>query len=304
MSGHIVNLKRRFVTVDVFTDQRFGGNPLAVILDADGLMTGQMQAIAAEFHYSETTFVLPPRASSHSAQVRIFTATKEVPFAGHPNIGTAIVLARAAEAAGAPVPERLLFEEAAGLVPVRLLRSGAAIAGAELTAPERLSVGASVTRADAAACLCVRPDDILVAQHAPQVLSVGLAFLVVELRSREVLARARPDAAAHERVLPAIGTDSVYAYVRDDNAGHLHARMFAPLDACPEDPATGSAAGATIAMLATLLPERDAERSWYIEQGVDMGRPSRILGRTEKRGGQLEAVYVAGNAVQVMSGLL
>ena len=290
--------------MDVFTDQRFGGNPLAVILDAVGLATAQMQAIAAEFHYSETTFVLPARASGHSAQVRIFTATKEVPFAGHPNVGTAIVLARAAEAAGAPVPERLLFEEAAGLVPVRVLRSGAAIAGAELTAPEPLSVGASVASVDAAACLCLRADDIEVARHAPQVLSVGLAFLVVELRTREALARARPDAAAHARVLPGIGTDAVYAYVRDSNAGHLHARMFSPLDACPEDPATGSAAGATIAMLATLLPERDAERSWHIEQGVDMGRPSRILGRTEMRGGLLAAVHVAGNAVQVMSGLL
>ena len=290
--------------MDVFAEQRFGGNPLAVILDAAGLSTTRMQAIAAEFHCSETTFMLPPRASGHSAQVRIFTATKEVPFAGHPNIGTAIVLARAAEAAGAPVPERLLFEEAAGLVPVRMLRNGTAITGAELTAPERLSVGASVTRTDAAACLCLQPDDIETARHAPQVLSVGLPFLVVELRTRAALARARPDAAAHARVLPAIGTDAVYAYVRDDNAGHLHARMFSPLDACPEDPATGSAAGATIAMLATLLPERDAERSWHIEQGVDMGRPSRILGRTEMRGGLLAAVHVAGNAVQVMSGLL
>jgi trans-2,3-dihydro-3-hydroxyanthranilate isomerase len=302
--GHNMIAKRRFITVDVFTEQRFGGNPLAVILDAVGLATEQMQAIASEFHYSETSFVLPARQPGHAAQVRIFTATREVPFAGHPNIGTAIVLARAAESAGAPLPERLIFEEGAGLVPVRLLRSGSALAGAELTAPEPLSVGASVTPAAAAACLCAAPDDIELTRHAPQVLSVGLAFLVVELRSREALARARPDAAAHARVLPAIGTDAVYAYVRDAAAGHLHARMFSPLDACAEDPATGSAAGATIALLASLLPERDAERSWHIEQGVDMGRPSRILGRTEKRNGVLEAVHVAGNAVQVMSGLL
>jgi trans-2,3-dihydro-3-hydroxyanthranilate isomerase len=296
--------KRRFVTVDVFTEQRFGGNPLAVILDAVGLATEQMQAIASEFRYSETSFVLPGRDPRHAAQVRIFTSTREVPFAGHPNIGTAVVLARAAEAAGAPLSERFIFEESAGLVPVRLLRSGTALAGAELTAPEPLSVGASVTPAAAAACLCVAPDDIELARHAPQVLSVGLAFLVVELRTRAALVRARPDAAAPEHVLPAIGTDSVYAYVRDRDAGHLHARMFAPLDACPEDPATGSAAGATIALLASLSPEPDAEQSWHIEQGVDMGRPSRILGRTEMRGGLLQAVHIAGNAVQVMSGLL
>jgi trans-2,3-dihydro-3-hydroxyanthranilate isomerase len=299
-----VHAKRRFITVDVFTDQRFGGNPLAVILDAVGLTKEQMQAIASEFRYSETTFVLPPLDPAHSAQVRIFTATKEVPFAGHPNIGTALVLARAAEAAGAAVPERLMFEEAAGIVPVRLLRSGAAIAGAELTAPERLTVGARVTSADAAACLGLAPEDIDVAQHSPQVLSVGLPFLVVQLASRTALARAQPDATSHARVLPPIGTDSVYAYVRGDEPGQLHARMFAPLDACPEDPATGSAAGATIALLSTLQPERDVDQSWHIEQGVDMGRPSRILGRIVKRAGELRSVHVAGNAVQVMSGTL
>ncbi|MDE2249993.1 MAG: PhzF family phenazine biosynthesis protein [Gammaproteobacteria bacterium] len=296
--------KRRFITVDVFTDRRFGGNPLAVILDAAGLATDQMQLIAREFRYSETTFVLPPREPTHTAQVRIFTGTKEVPFAGHPNIGTALVLARAAEADGAPLPEQLVFEEIAGLVPVRLLRDGARITGAELTAPEALSVGVGIRRDEAAACLCLEPGDIETVHHEPQVLSVGLPFLVAELRSREVLARAQPDAAAHRRLLPPIGTDAVYGYVRDADPARLHARMFSPLDACPEDPATGSAAGATVARLAALLPERDAALSWHIHQGVDMGRASRIVGRVVKRGGRVESVHVAGNAVQVMSGLL
>ena len=128
----------------------FGGNPLAVVLDASGLTAAQMQAIAAEFNYSETTFVLPPRAAAHTAQVRIFTPRSEVPFAGHPNVGTAVVLARHLEAQGAAPREHFIFEEAAGLVPVRLLRAGATVVGAELTAPEPLSILATVSAGDAA----------------------------------------------------------------------------------------------------------------------------------------------------------
>src|ERR1700739_420014 len=128
-------MQRRYVTVDVFTDRAFGGNPLAVVLDAGGLSTKQMQAIAAEFNYSETTFVLPPRDSAHDAEVRIFTVTTELPFAGHPNVGTAFVLANRA----AKPPARLKFEEGAGLVPVEILTKDGSVVGAELTAPQPLS---------------------------------------------------------------------------------------------------------------------------------------------------------------------
>src|SRR5271170_2400470 len=134
-------MRRRYVTTDVFTDQMFGGNPLAVVLDAEDLSTTQMQAIALEFNYSETTFVLPPGDPAHTAKVRIFTPRTEVPFAGHPNIGTAFLLAREREARGEPVVDGFLFEEAAGLVPVRLIREGGDLVGAELRAPELLSVG-------------------------------------------------------------------------------------------------------------------------------------------------------------------
>lgn len=297
-------IHRRYVTVDVFTRQLFGGNPLAVVFDAQGLETAQMQAIATEFNYSETTFILPPRDSSHTAQVRIFTARTEVPFAGHPNIGTAVALARELETRGGSRPERFVFEEAAGLVPIRLLREDNAVVAAELTAPEPLSVGPEVSVEDAAACASVAPEEIATATHPPRVISVGLPFLVMELTSRQALRRAKPSATAHERVLPAIGTDAVFAYVRGADAGHLHARMFAPLDATVEDPATGSAAGAAIALLTQLRPEADADLRWSIEQGVDMGRPSLILGRTEKRAGAVTAVRVAGHAVLVMSGTL
>ena len=296
----------RYVTVDVFTDRIFGGNPLAVVLDAEGLTASQMQSIATEFNYSETTFVLPPRDASHSAHVRIFTSRTEVPFAGHPNVGTAVVLARELEADnGTSLVDRFIFEEAAGLVAIRLVRDGGGlVVGAELTAPEPISIGPSVSVADAAACLSLSPTDIGIATHPPQVASVGLRFLVVELNSREALRLAKPDTAVHERVLPPVGTDAVFAYVRGTGIGELHARMFAPIDATVEDPATGSATAATIAMLTMLRPERDVEMTWRVEQGVDMGRPSLLLGRTEKRAGLVTGVHVAGHAVQVMRGVL
>lgn len=289
------------MTVDVFTAEAFGGNPLAVVLDADGLTPSQMQSIATEFNYSETTFVLPPRATTHAARVRIFTPRTEIAFAGHPTVGTAVVLARELEATGVSPLADMVLEEGAGLVPVRLMRAGGAVIGAEFQAPRALEMGSLVALEDAAACLSLFAAD-LHPDIPPQVLSVGLPFLVVPLASREALRRARPDMAAHERLLPPIGTDSVFAYARGASAEELHARMFAPLDSIPEDPATGSAAAATLAFLAARRPERDL--AWRIEQGVDMGRPSLILGRTSKRDGTVTAVHVGGHAVAVMHGLL
>lgn len=297
-------MQRRYATVDVFTRRAFGGNPLAVVLDAEELSTAEMQAIATEFNYSETTFVLRPREPTHTAHVRIFTPRTEVPFAGHPNVGTAVVLAHELEEKGGPAVDHFVFEEAAGLVPIRLLRERDATVGAELRAPQPLSVGAAITVDEAAACLSLDSSDIQTERHPPLVLSVGLAFLVAEVSSREALGRAKPDLLAHARVLPSVGTDAVYAYTRGKVTGELHARTFAPLDATIEDPATGSATAAAIGYLTTLRTEQDAEISWRIEQGTDMGRPSLLLGRTLKRGGQLEAVYIAGHAVPVMRGTL
>src|SRR6266404_2151733 len=144
-------MQRRYITVDVFTDRAFGGNPLAVVLDASGLSTAQMQAIASEFNYSETTFVLPPRDGAHDAQVRIFTVNNEIPFAGHPNVGTAFVLATRASKPSA----RLNFEEKAGLVSVEILRESGMVVGAELTAPQALKRMTPFSVDHAAACLSV-----------------------------------------------------------------------------------------------------------------------------------------------------
>lgn len=289
------------MTVDVFTTEAFGGNPLAVVLDAGGLSTLQMQSIAAEFNYSETTFVLPPRAAAHAARVRIFTPRTEIGFAGHPTVGTAVVLARELEAKGESPLAELVLEEGAGPVPVRLMREGSAVIGAEFRAPRSLEMGSRVDLEDAAACLSLSAAD-LCPHIPPQVLSVGLPFLVVRLASREGLHKARPNLAAHERVLPPVGTDSIFVYALGGATEVLHARMFSPLDSIAEDPATGSAAAATLALLAAHRPERDL--AWRIEQGVDMGRPSLILGRTCKRDGAVTAVHVGGHVVPVMHGLL
>jgi trans-2,3-dihydro-3-hydroxyanthranilate isomerase len=209
-----------------------------------------------EFNYSETTFVLPAQQPSHTAQVRIFTPGREVPFAGHPNIGTAFALAQAMAERSETVPRQFVFEEKAGLVPVSLLQQDRTIVGAELLAPEALSRRGRTTVEKAAACLSLASDDIRVDTHPPQVLSVGLPFLVAELASRDALRRCAPNRSGFDALLPFDGAHSVYAYVRaarDDavSAGaDILSRMFtARLN---EDPATGSATGALAAMLAGL----------------------------------------------------
>src|SRR3954470_10853226 len=154
-------MQLRFVTVDVFTAERFSGNPLAVVLNAEGLSTGQMQAIAAEFNLAETTFVLPPKDAANTAHVRIFTPRAEMPFAGHPNVGTAFVVARAGSLYGRSIAgDRVVFEEKAGLVPITLLKDGATVSGARLAAPQPLSVGPDVSVELIARACALSVDDI------------------------------------------------------------------------------------------------------------------------------------------------
>ena len=298
-------MQRRYVTVDVFTDRAFGGNPLAVVLDAGGLSTEQMQAIATEFNYSETTFVLPAREAGHDAEVRIFTVRSEIPFAGHPNVGTAFVLA---SQAAAP-PARLLFEEKAGLVPVEILREQGKVVGAELTAPQPLKRLSQVGVEQVAACLSLSAADIRTDRHAPQVISVGPPFLAVELASREALRRARPNAEAFARTFPLDGNDAIYLYSREVAPGEapcdLQARMFHPGNSgLTEDPATGSATVAAASLLADIDPTRDGELRLTIGQGFDMRRPSLLMTRAVKQAGKIVSAHVCGRCVQMMQGTL
>ncbi len=302
-----------FVTLDVFTTTRFGGNPLAVITDATGLDTAAMYAIAAEFGYSETTFILPPKDPANTAEVRIFTPTMEIDFAGHPNVGTAQVVAERIAAETGTLPETLRFEERAGLVTVEILKAAdGTLSGTRITAPQPLSLGSPVAVETLAAAAGLDPATIRTASHQPVFASVGLKFAIAELESLEALAAAVPDTAASRKAQAAYAADTdhfpVFLYVREQTeAGAsmaIRARMFAPLDNIPEDPATGSASGALGALLATLDPRADAKLQITIRQGVEMGRESTIHVTAEKRNGKVGAVTIAGRSVPVMDGFI
>ncbi len=296
-----------YVTVDVFTSERFVGNPLAVIPDARGLSSEAMQKIAAEFCYSETTFVLPPDNPDHTARVRIFTPTAEIPFAGHPNVGTAFVLGRQQAIFGKSVGDRLTFEEDAGLVEVALLSRDGDITGASIRAPGKLAIGETVADELIAACVQIDPQSIRHTAHAPTFASVGLPFAFAELDSLETLGKARPNAAVFAEAAARHKEDktgfSLFLYVRSaENPWTLRARMFAPLDNVTEDPATGSASAAIGAYLTSLLPAQDAEVTITIEQGVEMGRRSLIGVDVKKSAGTVNEVLLSGSSVFVMRG--
>jgi len=293
-----------FVTVDVFTDRRFGGNPLAVVPDATGLTGAQMQALAREFNYSETTFVFPPADPRHTARVRIFTPATEMPFAGHPNVGTGYVLACRAEAA----PEHFTFEEDAGLVRVHILKGADGRPdGARISAPQALSIGVAVPAATIAACASLAPEDIVTTAHEPLAASVGTSFVIAEVASLAALARAVPDLAAFRRAARAItelsGRFNLHLYVRvDGEATKLRARMFAPLAGVLEDPATGSANATLAALLTSLAPGDNVTMAYDIAQGEEMGRPSRLLATGRKTPEGPVLATVAGSCVAVMQG--
>jgi trans-2,3-dihydro-3-hydroxyanthranilate isomerase len=283
----------RYVTTDVFTEQPLAGNPLAVVLNADGLDQREMQAIATEFNYSETSFVLPPTDPAHTATVRIFTPRMEVPFAGHPNVGTAFVLGSLGRCGPTAT-----FEERAGLVAVDLMVDGRTTIGATITAPRPLTLGAPIAPDRVAASVCLSPADIVTRGHQPQVASVGLAFVVAELASRDALRRARADLGLLETLFGETHGEGIHLYVRAANDSHadVYTRMFAPQDGVPEDPATGSANAALTALLAQVDGRSQHLR---IAQGIEMGRPSLLLTEAGPNG-----VRVGGRCVMVMEGTL
>jgi trans-2,3-dihydro-3-hydroxyanthranilate isomerase len=294
-----------FVTVDVFTDRKFGGNPLAVVPDATALTGAQMQAIAGEFNLAETTFVLSPQDSSRTAQVRIFTPRAELPFAGHPNIGTAYVLAQECEHVGRPVSDLMIFEEKAGLVRLNLIKDGAAVVGARLTPPQSLNRGDDLDPEIIAAACSLSVSDIETANHQPCILSCGLPLAFVELKTRATLAAARPRTDVFTKHLPTDRLIGILLYVHDRRDGFdLQARMFGPLVGVPEDPASGSPNVALGGLLATLRPEPDLKLALRIAQGVDMGRPSLLEAAAEKRGGKIIGLSIGGRCVPMMRGTL
>ncbi len=286
-----------FETVDVFTTQRFGGNPLAVFPDAARLSDRQMQQLATEFNLSETTFVLPPADDRHTARVRIFNRSHEMPFAGHPMVGTAFVLARRA----AHRCDRFQFEVPAGVVTVRLSYAGDDVQGAEIDAPQPLTLGVTLEAAAIAGCVGLRPQDVLVAHHPPTLATVGNTYVIAEVEAARLEA-AVPDLAGFRRLLDATagldGRFSLYLYARTGEAA-LAARMFAPLVGTYEDPATGSAATPLAALLLSLSGRERA--AFDIHQGVTMGRPS-LLRATAWRAPDGIRASVGGACVPVLAG--
>jgi trans-2,3-dihydro-3-hydroxyanthranilate isomerase len=293
-----------FVTVNVFTGTRFAGNPLAVFPDARGLTDAQMQALAAEFNLSETTFVLPPANPQHHARVRIFTPKVEMPFAGHPNVGTGFVLAGRMD----NPPEHLVFEEIAGLVRAHIQRGpDGAITGARIAAPRALSIDIAIPTETVAACAGLKLADMLTTTHTPLIASVGTPFVIAEVVDLAALSRASPDIAAFRAAAEQFGEISsrfaLYLYVRrDGDATRLRARMFGPLAGVLEDPATGSAAAALAALLTSMAPGENADLHYEIEQGVEMGRPSQIIAGAQKTAEGPVLATVAGSCVNVMRG--
>ncbi len=299
-------MKLAFATVDVFTDRQFGGNPLAVVPDARGLTSAQMQAIAAEFNLSETTFVLPPQDAANTAQVRIFTPRAELPFAGHPNIGTAFVLAGAATGTARPaMGDTMIFEEKAGLVRIELLRDRSAVTGARLAAPQALSIGENIASEIVASACSIAPTDIDTRVHQPCIASCGVPLIFAAVTSRAALAAARPRTEIFAQHVPTGLATGIHLYVEAATpVADIEARMFAPLYGVTEDPATGSANVALIALLATLRAEPDLRLDRRISQGVDMGRPSLMVASAEKRAGKVVAAHIGGSCVPVMSGVI
>lgn len=284
----------KFVTVDVFTGKAFAGNPLAVFPDARGMTAKQMQQLAREFNYSESTFVLPPKSRMNTAQVRIFTPRDEIPFAGHPNVGTAFVLARKKD-------KTLLFEEKAGLVAVDILRTRGQVTGAMLTAPQALQIGETISSDAVGKCI---GGEVVTARHPPVMASVGLPFVIAEV-SRDVLANARPNLeafrVASQGHATRTGRFSLFIYARETET-KLRARMFAPLSGIQEDPATGSANCALAGLLAHLAPEKDLVLKLDVWQGVEMGRPSRLMDVAEKKDGVVTRIRVGGRCALVLEG--
>jgi trans-2,3-dihydro-3-hydroxyanthranilate isomerase len=262
-----------------------------------------MQAIAREFNYSETTFVLPPEDENNTRKVRIFTPLAELPFAGHPNVGTAVALARLDLLGDAVAGQRLLFEEGAGNVSVTLRSYGGAIDAAEFIVPVINRFEDELGAEEAAKALGVTPDKVVTAHHAPRIVSAGLRFLYVELTDLEALAASEAAPGPVTRISATRGLDGVFGYTRTaDGEDDFRARMYAPVHGVIEDPATGSANGGLANLLASLSDETDATLTWTVAQGIEMGRPSRLHLTAERRGGAIVQVRVAGGAVIVCRG--
>jgi trans-2,3-dihydro-3-hydroxyanthranilate isomerase len=298
-------MRRQFVTLDVFTDRRFAGNPLAVVLDPDGLDTAAMQAIAREFNLSETVFVRDPAEPAARARLRIFTPAHELPFAGHPTVGTAVLLGRIDGGSGA---REIVLEEGIGPVRCQVEPIDADRGRAHFEAPrepEQLSDDLE-NLTEIADALSLTVDDLGCENFVAGNWSAGNAFTFVPVRGRDALARSQPDPAKWDQAFGPDDPSAVYVFCRESagRGDRFHARMFAPRLGLAEDPATGSAAAAFAGPIMRFTRPGDGEHEFLIEQGADMGRPSLMQLALVVRKGELAGAVIGGEAVVVSEGTI
>lgn len=296
-------MRRKFVTLDVFTDKRFAGNPLAVVLEPEGLDTAAMQGMAREFNLSETVFVLPPQDKSHRAKVRIFTPVSELPFAGHPTVGTAVLLGLLD---GGSQAREFTLGLNIGPVPCRV--TPATDKGRAIFQLPRLpeDIGAPADNATIAAALGIGAGDIGFDGLKVARWSAGAPYTMVPLRSLDAIKRCHVETGHWKAAFGFDAHAAAYMFCRETvEGGHqFHTRMFAPLQGVPEDPATGSAAAAFAGYLAAHGGYADGEHTVGIEQGYEMGRPSQIELTLKIAGGKLTRASIGGGAVVVTEGTI
>jgi trans-2,3-dihydro-3-hydroxyanthranilate isomerase len=294
-----------FITADVFTDRAFGGNQLAVFPDARAIDPGLMLPITREFNFSETTFVLPPDNPAHTARVRIFTPGGEIPFAGHPTVGTAHVLASTGAIKLTGDMTKIVFEEIAGPVPVTIRAKNGTVEFCQLTAAKRPEVGPPPpSRERLAECLSLAVDALRSAPSAPEVVSCGMPFVFVPLVDRAAVAAAQVKLDLWEKTFAGHATSEIVVFCMGGErpGSDVHARMFAPRIGIAEDPATGGAAVALAAYLGARESRADGTFRWIIEQGFEMGRPSILEAEADKTGGSVVATRVGGTTVLMTEG--
>lgn len=294
-------MPHRFVIADVFTERVFGGNQLAVFPDARGLSDRALQALAREFNFVETTFVLPPQDRRHTCRVRIFTPKTELPFAGHPTVGTAAVLARLGLIEMPSGATTVVFEEGIGPITVEVrLREAAAFTRFTIENEVEIAPTRPTPKA-AAATLSLPQETVLEAWFA----SAGVPFCFIRLANNEAVDGAELDRASWSASFARARSPNLFLFAGELSPGsRLYARMFAPALGIAEDPATGSACAALAGSLAADLPDREGTFEWQIEQGVARGRPSLIEASADKREGRTVRVKVGGSTVMVGEGTL
>jgi trans-2,3-dihydro-3-hydroxyanthranilate isomerase len=296
---------RRYALLDVFTDRPLAGNPLAVVLDAGGLGDERMQAIAAEFNLSESVFVLKSANPVHAASLRIFTPQQELPFAGHPTVGTAVLLGleRAAGAAGNEV--MVVLEEKAGVVRCGVTIRSSTVGHAIFDVPLLPKPAAAALPADrVASALGLTASELGFENHVTSAYSAGVPFAFVPVRDLETVAKARPVMASWPSAFGELLGAFVYCRDATNATRHFHARMFAPGTGIFEDPATGSAVAALAAVVAKFDQPPGGTHRYVVEQGFEMGRPSVIGLEIDMDGGEPAAVRISGDAVVIGRGTL